>query len=202
MKNNNTGISLNDEEAKVLGFLLDPSTNSSRNYDDSFSSRSPEGEPLIVSYYHTSSPETNRDVSVLDVAAYILKRLGRISTMKLQKLVYYCQAWSLVWDEVPLFVEPIEAWANGPVVRELFNYHRGMYEVEKVLTGNPELISPGQVETINSVIDFYGKKSAQWLIELSHSEEPWKKARRGLPATSRGSRPISLSGMAEYYSSL
>lgn len=31
-------------------------------------------------------------VTVLDVAAYILQKLGRITTIKLQKLVYYAQA--------------------------------------------------------------------------------------------------------------
>ena len=55
-------------------------------------------------------------MTVLDVAAYILERQGSMTTMKLQKLVYYCQAWSLVWDERPLFDESIEAWANGPVL--------------------------------------------------------------------------------------
>jgi len=50
-------------------------------------------------------------LSVHDVAAYILKKQGEMSAMKLQKLVYYSQAWSLVWDEKPLFRAQIEAWA-------------------------------------------------------------------------------------------
>jgi len=41
--------------------------------------------------------------SVHDVAAYILDKRGPMSHMKLQKLVYYCQAWSLVWDEELFF---------------------------------------------------------------------------------------------------
>ena len=36
--------------------------------------------------------------SALDVAKYILKEHGEMTAMKLQKLVYYCQAWSLVWE--------------------------------------------------------------------------------------------------------
>jgi uncharacterized phage-associated protein len=143
-----------------------------------------------------------RRVSALDVAEYVLRKLGRMSTMKLQKLVYYSQAWSLVWDEAPLFDEHIQAWANGPVIRELFNYHRGMFEIAHVLTGNPELMSQTQRETVDAVLDFYGSKPAQWLIDLSHSEEPWQKARRGLPETARGTRTISLDSMADYYSSL
>ena len=147
-----------------------------------------------------SPPEPQ--VSALDVAEYILRKTGRISTMKLQKLVYYCQVWSLVWDEAPLFQESIESWANGPVIRELFNYHCGMFDIEKVLTGNPALLSAEQVETIDAVIEFYGDKQAQWLIDLSHSEEPWQQARRGIEETERGSRSIPLESMANYYSSL
>jgi len=155
---------------------------------------------------HGLEPETFSPqkplVSSLDVAEYILSKTGPISTMKLQKLAYYCQAWSLVWDEEPIFHENIEAWANGPVIRELFNYHRGIFDIEKVLTGNPALLTKTQLETIDAVLDFYGKKSAQWLIELSHSEEPWKDARRGLRESERGSRIISLESMANYYSSI
>src|SRR5689334_5878093 len=58
--------------------------------------------------------------SVHDTAAFILKVHGPVSAMKLEKLVYYCQAWSLVWDERPMFSERIEAWANGPVCPDLY----------------------------------------------------------------------------------
>jgi uncharacterized phage-associated protein len=35
-----------------------------------------------------------------DVAQFILERRGEMTAWKLQKLVYYSQAWSLVWDEL------------------------------------------------------------------------------------------------------
>ncbi len=141
-------------------------------------------------------------IQVFDVAAYILQRTGSMTTMKLQKLVYYSQAWSLVWDEEPLFEENIEAWANGPVVRELFDYHRGMYEISAMPIGNPRLLNREQQETIDAVLEYYGDKSAQWLIELTHIEDPWKQARKGLPPLERGSRVMSLDTIADYYSSL
>ena len=53
--------------------------------------------------------------NVFDAAAYILEKQGAMTAMMLQKLVYYAQAWSLVWDQRPLFGNKIEAWANGPV---------------------------------------------------------------------------------------
>ena len=50
-----------------------------------------------------------------------------MSTMKLQKLCYYSQAWALVWDDAPLFNEDFQAWANGPVCPELFYKAQGNY---------------------------------------------------------------------------
>lgn len=141
-------------------------------------------------------------VSALDVAAYILDKKNAMSTMKLQKLVYYSQAWSLVWDEKPLFKEDIEAWANGPVVRALFNYHRGQFTISSVLTGNPDLLNKDQRETIDAVLEFYGNKSSQWLSDLTHMEDPWKITRSGIPEFQRGDRIISLETLAEYYGSL
>ncbi|WP_437834335.1 Panacea domain-containing protein [Sorangium sp. So ce1153] len=140
--------------------------------------------------------------SAHDVAAYILRRLGSMTAMKLQKLVYYSQAWSLVWDERPVFQEPIKAWANGPVVRELYDEHRGKFMVDEWPAGNPDKLDDKGRETIDSVIKFYGDKSSQWLSDLTHREEPWKAARAGVPMGERGNAEISLGAMMEYYSGL
>lgn len=141
-------------------------------------------------------------VNVFDVASYVLNQTGEITTMKLHKLLYYCQAWSLVWDEAPLFNEDIEAWANGPVVRKLFSYHRGAYTILSMPIGNKELLSDKQKETVDAVLNYYGNKPTQWLIELTHLEDPWKNARVGLSPNERGDRVISISEIAEYYSAL
>lgn len=143
-------------------------------------------------------------VSAMDVAAYVLEKIGKCTTMKLHKLLYYCQAWSLVWDEAPLFNDKIEAWANGPVIRRLFNYHKGLYEVcfDDFSIGNPQLLNSVQKETVDKVLDFYGGKSAQWLINLTHSETPWINARKGLGPSERGCNEIKQSDMADYYSAL
>ena len=140
--------------------------------------------------------------SALDVAAYILEKLGPMTAMKLQKLVYYCQAWSLVWDEAPLFDEPIEAWANGPVVPSLFAVHKGQFTVSSVPGGDPSRLTPTQRETIDAVLEAYGDKYSQWLSDLTHLEAPWREARQGLAEGERGHREIPLSAMADYYGSL
>jgi len=140
--------------------------------------------------------------TVNDVAAYLLAKHGPMTAMKLQKLVYYSQAWSLVWDEKPLFKERIEAWAMGPVVPQLYEQHRGMFEIRKLRRGNADSLSAGQGETIDIVLGFYGAKSSQWLSDQTHQEAPWRDARRGCPAGTACDREITHAAMAEYYGSL
>ncbi len=143
-------------------------------------------------------------VKVLDVASYILKRTNAITVMKLQKLVYYSQAWSLVWDEKKLFSEKIQAWANGPVVPTLYAAHRGKFEVSRMPGGDCRKLDESQRETVDSVVKYYGQMSSQQLSELTHLEDPWKNARdsAGLLPAERGSTVISHAAMMEYYSSL
>jgi uncharacterized phage-associated protein len=140
--------------------------------------------------------------SVHDVAAYILKRCGKMTAMKLQKLVYYCQAWSLVWDEQPMFRAPIQAWANGPVVPVLYEEHRGQFTVTTWPKGDPKKLGKDAQETVDAVLDYYGKRTAQWLSDLTHAEDPWRNARKGIPDGERGSREITHAALDEYYSGL
>lgn len=140
--------------------------------------------------------------NVFDVAAFILRKCGPMTTMKLQKLVYYSQAWSLVWDERPLFKAKIYAWTNGPVVRSLYDKHRGQYLVNKISDGDASKLTDTQKETVNAVLNYYGDKSSQYLSDLTHMEDPWKKARKGLPDDTHSDAEITLISMLEYYSSL
>ena len=142
---------------------------------------------------------------VEDVATYILEQRGPMTAMKLQKLVYYSQAWHLVWDEEPLFDEPIEAWANGPVVRSLYRQHRGRFTLNgptEIIGGDSSRLTDTERETIDAVLHSYGDKSAHWLSELTHSEEPWREAREGLSQRERGDRVISQDSMFMYYDGL
>ncbi len=140
--------------------------------------------------------------TVHDVAVYILKKAGPMTAMKLQKLVYYSQAWSLVWDEMPLFKAPVEAWANGPVVPALYRLHRGEFKVSAWPKGDPSRLTVEEHATVDAVLDHYGPKSSQWLSELTHKEQPWMEARGGLAPGERGNSVISHAAMAEYYGSL
>ena len=140
--------------------------------------------------------------NVFDVAAYILHKHGKMTAMKLQKLVYYCQAWHLVWDEEPLFEEEIQAWANGPVVPELFKAHQGEFVISKEPIGDKTKLTKSEKETIKAVLESIGDRDANWLSTLTHQEDPWKDARRGLQIHERGNKPITHGAMADYYGNL
>jgi uncharacterized phage-associated protein len=110
-----------------------------------------------------------------------------------------------VWEERRLFPEVIEAWANGPVVRELYNRHRGTLRVENsAIFGDPELLELNERETVDAVLAAYGDKAAHWLSELTHQEDPWRLARErgGLRDRERGNAEIELGDMFEYYDGL
>jgi uncharacterized phage-associated protein len=138
--------------------------------------------------------------TVHDIAAYIIGRTGPTSAMKLQKLVYYSQAWAVTRLGRPLFSELIQAWAHGPVCYELFDLHRGQFVVSRWQKGNPEVLTPDESLLVEGVIKHYGSMSAQELSDLTHREAPWNEARKNVPAGFRSTAEISLPVMREFYS--
>jgi uncharacterized phage-associated protein len=145
-------------------------------------------------------------VSVFDVAARILAKTGKITTMKLQKLCYYSQGYSLAWDGVPLFREPIQAWANGPVVFDLWKQHRRQFNIDldDIPDGNPDALSPDQAETVDAVLAAYGHLSGHELSVKTHTEPPWvdARARAGADAGMKCAEEISLDDMQIFFDTL
>lgn len=121
--------------------------------------------------------------TIFDVAKYILsKDLLGMTTMKLQKLCFYCQAYSLAWTDKPLFEGEFLAWKNGPVNYELFNAHRGMYSIgphglDGIVEGNPQNVDAVGELIIDAILEQMGTMTADQLRSLSHDEDPWKEAR-------------------------
>lgn len=143
-------------------------------------------------------------VNIFNVAKYVLEKCGSMTTMKLQKIVYYCQAWSLAWDDKPLFPEDFQAWANGPVCPELFHFHKGKFTIDadNFKTYKTDIFSTENIETMDAVIEAYKDKSPQWLSDLTHNEPPWKNARQGVPPGESCSVIIEKEDMQQYYGGL
>lgn len=141
--------------------------------------------------------------SIFDVAEHILSKSGGISTMMLEILTYYCQAWSLGWFHTPLFPQQFHAWERGPVCRNLFECHKGCYVVSQGdITAEKHELSDSEKRLIDNVLSIYGDKDPEWLSELTRSERPWKETRGDLPDGVQSSRVIETSLIEEYYSSI
>lgn len=141
--------------------------------------------------------------SVFDVANYVLGKTGKTTSMKLQKLVFYCQAYSLAWDGKPLFSEDFQAWANGPVCRELFDSHKGLFEIQKCMYADYTYdFDQDEIETMDAILNAYGDKKPYWLVELTHNEAPWIEARKGVAAGMPSSTVIEKERIQEFYSGL
>lgn len=150
--------------------------------------------------------------NVFDVARYIIEQYYssekvtiELTAMKLQKLVYYSQSWTLAWDEKPLFDEEFEAWANGPVCRELYDRHKGLFVIKEsslMESGNSSNLTKEQKQNIDIVLGAYGNKAPQWLSDLTHQEFPWRNARGNTPVGEPSQNIITKESMQQFYSGL
>jgi uncharacterized phage-associated protein len=145
---------------------------------------------------------TSQPVSVLDIAAYILANHSNnrpIEAWKMHKLAYYCQAWCLVREEVPFFVEKIMATPKSVMIHELYPQHYQQLYIGGSTIGNLNHLSLKQVDTLDFVMKKYGNKTVDELDELIRSEVPWKEASQKIHAKSKEVE-ISLDSMLAFYS--
>lgn len=116
---------------------------------------------------------------VQDVAAYILLKEAPMSAMKLQKLCFFAYGYHLAWEDRQLFSERFEAWANGPVVYELYAEHRGQYRLNKGdIVGDPNALDADEQESVNVVLENFKAYSAHELSAMTHRPGPWLDARK------------------------
>lgn len=98
-----------------------------------------------------------------------------MSNLKLQKMLYYQQGFHLAYFGTPLFEDEIEAWMYGPVVPSMY------HEFEKFgrngIEPNDSIdcdMTDEEWRLFCKVYDIFGKYSAEGLIDMTHSEAPWK----------------------------
>jgi len=120
-----------------------------------------------------------------------------VTNLKLQKVLYYSQAWYLALRKEPFFHEDVEAWVHGPVVPSIFRHYRDCKW--SPIPGTPVNSSQFRAH-LEEVWRVYGGFSAYDLERLTHSEEPWKIARAGLAPDASSNNIISKSSMRDYYS--
>lgn len=147
--------------------------------------------------------------TAVDVASWFLQQVDRdsgesITHLKLQKLVFYADAWSLALKGRELVCEPFQAWAHGPVAPSLWTQLSGngwRALASDVVTSNAEF-DDDALEVLQQVQDAYGPLQAKALETMTHQEDPWLEARGPLPLEASSNACISKDTTARFYQEL
>lgn len=137
------------------------------------------------------------------IASYIIafsqEHGDPVSNLKLQKLLYYAQAWHLAINDRPLFDEQIEAWVHGPVVPSVYReYKQFSWQPIAAAVVEPKL-EKDVVDHLDEVMEVYGSLTALKLEQLTHAEYPWQHARGNLPEDASSNAVITHDDMKAYY---
>jgi len=157
-----------------------------------------------------SSNAVNRLETVADYFIILSNETQNLlSNLKLQKMVYYAQAWHLAICEVPLFETDFEAWVHGPVIPKLYEDFKrfswrpidvdyGERTSEQVLS---EFATESQ-QVLLDVTDAYFGYTAFELEQMTPRQTPWLEARGDLPEDAISKSVISKDTMRRYYQQL
>ena len=124
-----------------------------------------------------------------------------LSPLHLQKLLYYCQGWSLALLGRPLFHQPLCAWKYGPVVRDVYDLFKGRSSgvlAEQIpVTGVPMAATPAAL--VEMVWREYIRFTPGELVAMTHRETPWREARADLPEGAHSDAVLSHATMREFF---
>lgn len=102
---------------------------------------------------------------------------GSITNLKLNKLLYFAQGWSLALRDKALFNEDIQAWKFGPVIPLIyrsFNVCGSMPIQHTVGEYDESKIKSEDIELLLDVYREYGKYTSVALVEFTHRPNtPW-----------------------------
>ena len=146
------------------------------------------------------------------IADYIILRLtsdeeNTLINLKLQKLLYYLQAWSLGINNERFLNCKFEAWVHGPVSRELYNRFRASKTLYSFISKNDvnenetsySDICEEDKAFINYILDNYAGFSGTELEAMTHKERPWIEARHGIGPMESCINVISEDTMKDFY---
>lgn len=119
--------------------------------------------------------------------------------LKLQKLIYFAQAWHLANLNRPLFEEDMQAWTHGPVVPSVWQAYRShQWGSIPPLDGEPD-VDKNVAGYLDTIYEKYGKFSAKALERLTHEHEPWKLTRGDLPLEAKCTKAIDKNLIRDFY---
>jgi putative zinc finger/helix-turn-helix YgiT family protein len=146
--------------------------------------------------------EIKTEKKIDSVVKYLLKELGEVTPLALQKLLYYSQGFYKTFYDEFLFEDECEAWVHGPVYKDIYFKYRDFgynpIEDEKLVFEDINL-TEAEEELLDSIIDNFGCYSAKTLERMTHSERPWRLTRNNLKPEQKSSEIISKDLIAKYF---
>lgn len=146
-------------------------------------------------------------ISPHDTADFLLvecrERGDILTNLKLQKLLYYAQAWHLTLKNKPLFAEDFQAWVHGPVLPsqyQRFKKNEWRPILDEITL--PKLKDSAVANHLVEIVNVFGVETASALELMTHNEQPWKKAREGIPSDAPSIAIITQESMAAFYKTL
>jgi len=141
-----------------------------------------------------------------DISSFFIlecrERGDLLTNLKLQKLLYYAQAWHLALLNKPLFAEDFQAWVHGPVLPSQYQrFKKSEWRPIAEDISAPKLSSEVIIH-LKEIVNVFGVETASALELMTHNEQPWKEARRGIAADEPSTAIISKETMRLFYQSL
>jgi uncharacterized phage-associated protein len=121
-------------------------------------------------------------------------------TMKLEKLLYYVQGWSLAWTGNPMFTEAPKNWPMGPVYPTVWFEDKN--HTSSINDADLSELTDEDVDVIHAVVEKYRGISGGQMAALTHTEQPWVDSRRGLAPQEQGHDYISHDSMMRFFSAV
>jgi putative zinc finger/helix-turn-helix YgiT family protein len=157
---------------------------------------------LMESIKDLQQDEIKTEKKIDSVVKYLLKELGEVTPLALQKLLYYSQGFYKTFYDEFLFEDECEAWVHGPVYKDIYFKYRDFgynpIEDEKLVFENINL-TEAEEELLDSIIDNFGCYSAKTLEKMTHSERPWRLTRKNLKPEQKSCEIISKDLIAKYF---
>lgn len=119
-----------------------------------------------------------------------------ITNLKLQKVLYFAQAYFLAKLGKPLFSDNIEAWEYGPVVPSVYRKYRENGSNPIIVEEDKSSIAEEDKEALQKIWNTFGGYSASKLVDIVHAHTPWKDAYQ------TSSKVISNKALKNYYTPL
>lgn len=138
------------------------------------------------------------------IADWFINRIDReageaITHLKLQKLLYFAQAWYLANKGEALFDAEFQAWAHGPVTRPIYDRFKGQSWEPLTPVDNPTVLPKIITSYLAKVFETYGKYGAKHLEKITHGHDPWINARGDCLPEERCETIITKDSMKEFY---